>query len=93
MSQHTHHILLQPYASPIVHPIGGPLHRLMRSLITHESIQALGFLDWKRVEPMVETAFGRQDKAMMGVIFVIAQWVVLSKKFKIPSMRESRMLF
>ncbi|KAL8788671.1 MAG: hypothetical protein Q9195_007172, partial [Heterodermia aff. obscurata] len=75
----------QPYASPVVHPVGGPLHRLMSRLITRENIEALGFLDWNRVERMVERAFGRQDKAMMGVVFVIAQWVVLSRRFEMPS--------
>ena len=65
----------------------------MRSLITHENVGRLGFLDWKRVDPLVERAFDRQDKAMMGVIFVIAQWIVLSKRFQIPSMDESRMSF
>ena len=65
----------------------------MCSLITRETVEALGFLDWKRVDPMVERAFDRQDRAMMGVIFVIAQWVVLSKRFEMPSTRESQMLF
>ena len=64
----------------------------MHSLITHENIEALGFLNWNRVDPLVETAFGRQDKAMMGVIFVIAQWVVLSKRFEMPRARESEMM-
>ena len=91
--QRTDHVPLQPYASPVVHPVGGPLNRLMSRLITRENVEALGFLDWNRVDPMVETAFGTQDKAMMGVIFVIAQWVVLSKRFDMPSSRESGMLF
>lgn len=65
----------------------------MSRLITRENVEGLGFLDWNRVDAMVETAFGTQDKAMMGVIFVIAQWVVLSKRFDMPSSRESGMLF
>lgn len=89
----TDHMLLQPYASPVVHPVGGPLHRLMCQLVTRENIEALGFLDWSRVNGMLERAFDRQDKALMGVIFVIAQWVILSKRFKMPSMSESRSLF
>ena len=86
-------MLRQPYASPVVHPVGGPLHRLMYRLITRENIEALGFLDWSGVDGMVEGAFDRQDKALMGVIFVIAQWVILSQRFEMPSVGKSRMLF
>ena len=53
----------------------------MSRLITYENVQALGFLDWDRVGPMVDMAFDKQDKQLMGVIFVIAQWVILSKRF------------
>ena len=53
----------------------------MSSLITQETVEALGFLDWEQIEPMVGKAFATQDKRLMGVVFVIAQWVVFSKRF------------
>ena len=56
----------------------------MSRLIMQDTIEALGFLDWDEVGTMVGTAFETQDKRLMGVIFVIAQWVVLSQRFGVP---------
>ena len=65
----------------------------MSRLITRENIKALGFLDWVHVEPLVRSAFEAQDKPLMGVIFVIAQWVVLSQRFDIPAVGAGGLAF
>lgn len=62
----------------------------MSKLITEENVEALGFLDWAQVRPMVDVAFESQAKHLMGVVFAIAQWVVLSQKFGIAKATEAR---
>ena len=65
----------------------------MSRLITHANVEALGFLDWAQVGSMVESAFEKQDKILMGVVFVIAQWIVLSQRFQVPKASELDLLF
>lgn len=65
----------------------------MSRLITRVNVEALGFLDWARVGFMVVSAFEKQDKTLMGVVFVIAQWIVLSQRFQVPKASELDLLF
>lgn len=52
-----------PYTAPVVYAKGGPLHRLFTRLLTRESVDALGFLDWPILEESLDTGFG--EKAEM----------------------------
>lgn len=72
----------------MIHPIGGPLHRLMCQLITEESIGGLGFIDWDQTRTLVERAFTSQDEVLMGTMYVIAQWVALSRRFGVAKARK-----
>lgn len=72
----------------MIHPIGGPLHRLMCRLITEESIDGLGFIDWDQTRTLVERAFTSQDEVLMGTMYVIAQWVALSRRFGIAKAQK-----
>ena len=65
----------------------------MSRLVTRGNVDALGFLDWTQVCSMVESAFAKQDKILMGVVFVIAQWIVLSQRFQVPKASELDLLF
>ena len=53
----------------------------MCRLITEENIENLGFVDWEQSRTLVDRAFTSQDKIMMVTVYVIAQWVVLSRRF------------
>lgn len=70
-----------PYSAPISYPVGGPLHRLLDSLISKPSIERLGFIDWNRCKTVVRDAFERGSPMAMRYALVIAEWVVLSKRF------------
>ncbi|KAL9055061.1 MAG: hypothetical protein Q9206_003291 [Seirophora lacunosa] len=70
-----------PYSAPSLYPVGGPLYQLMKRLITRETVEALGFVDWVRTEGLVEKAFREQDQVALRSAFGIAQWVVLSQRF------------
>jgi asparagine synthase (glutamine-hydrolysing) len=81
-----------PYSAPLQYPIGGPLHTLMKKLITEENVNALGFLDWKAkrldgktLGEMADLAFGRKDKALFNLVICVAQWVVLGQRFGVTA--------
>ena len=45
-------------------------------------MEELGFVCWERVEWLVERAFGEEkDPGSMRTALVVAEWVVLSKRF------------
>ena len=64
----------------------------MCRLITEESIDALGFISWDQNRTLVDRAFTSQDKTLMGTVFVIAQWVVLSRRFGIAKAQKPEFL-
>ncbi|KAL8945569.1 MAG: hypothetical protein Q9222_007901, partial [Ikaeria aurantiellina] len=73
-----------PYSAPSVYPVGGPMYELMDKLITREGVEGLGFVDWQKVEGLVERAFESQEQVLLRSAFGIAQWVVLGQRFRVP---------
>lgn len=72
-----------PYSAPVVYPVGGPIHRLMKRLITEETVEGLGFLVSEGYEEGVERCFREQDPVGMRELFVVAQFVVLGRAFEV----------
>lgn len=77
-----------PYSAPLQYPIDGPLHRLMKKLVTEQNVRDLGFLDWsskklggRTLGEMVDLAFEREDKTVFTLVICVAQWIVLGKRF------------
>lgn len=71
-----------PYSAPTSWPVGGPLHHLLAGLLTKENAEGLGFVAWEKVEGLVDRAFGREGEARaLRVALIVAQWVVLGKRF------------
>ncbi|KAH9828479.1 asparagine synthase [Teratosphaeria destructans] len=71
-----------PYSAPTRYAAGGPLHALMRRLVSRESVEGLGFVSWEKVAGLVERAFGaEQDAASLRLVLVVAEWVVLGRRF------------
>ncbi|KAL8867531.1 MAG: hypothetical protein Q9174_005607 [Haloplaca sp. 1 TL-2023] len=73
-----------PYSAPSVYPVGGPMFQLMKRLVTREEVEELGFVEWSKVEGLVERAFEAQDQVALREVFGVAQWVVLGKRFGVP---------
>lgn len=82
-----------PYTAPVKYAANGPLHRLMKRLITRENISRVGFLDWtcdglevgkgRNLGDLVDAAFtgnGDQDR-VYRLVLCVAQWVVLTERF------------
>ena len=55
----------------------------MNQIITRENVERLGFLDWPKVDGLVEKAFGGQDALAMRFSIVVAQWVVIGQRFNV----------
>ncbi|TLS21787.1 uncharacterized protein PpBr36_09582 [Pyricularia pennisetigena] len=71
-----------PYTAPIKWPRDGPVNHLMKSLITHETIENLGFIEWEDARAWLETAFGDDaDSTSFRRLVIVASWVVLSQRF------------
>ena len=70
-----------PYSAPTAYPVGGPLHKLLSGIVTRANIEALGFVDWSRCEDLVRRAFEEGSAKAMRFVIVLAEWVVIGKRF------------
>ena len=75
----------QPFTAPHVYNTGGPLHKLLLRLLTPENVERLGFVDTQEAATLVERAFDSHDQNAMRMAFNVAQWIVLSKQFGVPT--------
>ena len=81
-----------PYSAPLRYPVNGPLHKLMKKLVTQQNVQELGFLDWesrklggRSLGEMVDLAFREREKSFFTLVICVAQWVVLMQRFGVKS--------
>ncbi|KAK4693692.1 asparagine synthase (glutamine-hydrolyzing), partial [Lecanoromycetidae sp. Uapishka_2] len=89
-----------PYSAPLQYPVNGPLHRLMKKLITKENIADLGFLEWipvshelgdgkKSLKDLVDIAFEEKEKSTFKLVICLAQWVILGQRFGVQTVNTS----
>lgn len=69
------------YAAPTKWPIGGALHNLFRDLITQKNVDDLGFVEWSEVKDLVKRAFVGGETRALRCANVLAQWVVIGRRF------------
>jgi asparagine synthase (glutamine-hydrolysing) len=78
-----------PFTAPYMFPVGGPLHELMERLVTRKNAARLGFVDVDAAVSLLDKAFVSQtcvgDGFALRMLFVIAQWVVLSQAFDVET--------
>lgn len=73
-----------PYSAPTKYPRDGPLHKVMSRLLTKEAVEGLGFVSWEVVGGLVDEAFGDNgDPKALRLALVVAEWVVLSRRFNV----------
>ena len=70
-----------PYSAPTSYPVDGPLHKLLASIVTKENIEHLGFIDWTRCDGIVDRAFKGKSAMAMRYSIVLAEWIILSRRF------------
>lgn len=78
-----------PYSAPPSWPANGPLHKLFSRLVTRETVEQLGFVDWDRVSNVVSEAFDNGNVSSFRLAASLAQWVVLSQKFRMKQAQAS----
>lgn len=89
-----------PYSAPLQYPINGPLHQLMKKLITEENVASLGFLEWapspqefggsgKSLGQLVDLAFAEKNTVAFKLVICLAQWVILGQKFGVQRVETS----
>jgi len=77
-----------PYSAPTKWPRDGPLHSLMNDLVTKDKVEQLGFVSWEKVGGLVDEAFGDAGSPKaMRLVLVIAEWIVLAKRFGVKTAR------
>ncbi|KAK4554227.1 hypothetical protein LTR86_008755 [Recurvomyces mirabilis] len=75
-----------PYSAPTTWPRDGPLHQLMKKLVTKENVELLGFVCWEKVGGLVDKAFGEKgDAKALRLAIVVSQWIVLAKRFGVKT--------
>ncbi|KAK1457549.1 asparagine synthetase [Colletotrichum cuscutae] len=86
-----YHRKKHPYSSPWKWPVGGPVQRMFRGLLTKEAVECLGFVDFGSISRCLETASGESgDPAAFRKILVVGAWGVLSQKFGVKPARSQR---
>jgi asparagine synthase (glutamine-hydrolysing) len=71
----------QMYVAPMRYAVDGPMHRKLKELVTKENVEALGFMDWEKMQGVVEKAIVDGDPLSFRAAVSAVQWVVLSKRF------------
>ena len=79
-----YHKRKHPYSAPLKYAVGGPLHRLIKELVTEEKVARLGFLASGSWGCLVDQAFSGNVSTFKLIIYV-AQWVVLSIRFGVET--------
>ncbi|KAI0474500.1 asparagine synthase [Xylaria cf. heliscus] len=75
-----------PYTAPLLWPKDGPMHQLFRRLLTKENVEAVGFLNWSRIENVVESAFGENaDISAFRSCLIIGSLVTISQRFGVAT--------
>ncbi|KAK5167962.1 uncharacterized protein LTR77_006529 [Saxophila tyrrhenica] len=74
-----------PYSAPTSYETDGPLHKLLGTLITEENVRQLGFVSWDVASTLLERAFVQKEALAARLAFVVAQWVVLARRFGIKT--------
>ncbi|KXH48873.1 asparagine synthetase [Colletotrichum nymphaeae SA-01] len=75
-----------PYSSPWKWPVDGHIHRMFRGLLTKETVEHLGFVDFGVISRCLDTAFGDDgDPGAFRKLVVVGSWVVLSQRFGVKT--------
>lgn len=74
-----------PYSAPVRYEVEGPLWKTLSRLVTRDSIERLGWLEWVGCEELLEKAFKGEDSHVMSfrLVLCLAQWVVLQRTFRV----------
>ncbi|PWY90451.1 asparagine synthetase [Aspergillus sclerotioniger CBS 115572] len=78
----------QPYVGPTKYKRKGPVYKILKKLVTEANVQVLGFLDWHRVQDGFVRAFRDHDTLSFKNTLMVAQLVVLGKRFGVKTAED-----
>ena len=84
ITDETYHRRKQPFLGPCQYAEDGPMHQVLKPLLTCENVDALGFVDWTQASQMLDKAFREKDPVSFRSAYLLAQFVVLSQRFNVP---------
>ncbi|KAK3175569.1 hypothetical protein K4F52_010161 [Lecanicillium sp. MT-2017a] len=71
------------FLAPIRWAKNGPLHLMFQRVLTQESVEELGFVNWPFVQDALERGFGEAaDGACFRAVIYAASWVTICNRFK-----------
>lgn len=79
------------YTAPTTYPVDGPVNRLLRRLVNKENVENLGFVEWAKIDRLMEVAFDPEGHEESGKVWawrqlvMVAQWVVLAHRFGVQT--------
>lgn len=74
----------KPFLGPNRFPEDGPIHRVLKRLLTWENVDRLGFIEWDQVTVLLDKAFKEKDSPSFRTALLVAQFVILSQRFNVP---------
>jgi asparagine synthase (glutamine-hydrolysing) len=80
-----YHRAKHPYSAPTSYETNGPLHELLSTIITEENVRQLGFVSWDITSTLLDRAFVKKEALAARLAFVVAQWIVLARRFGIET--------
>ncbi|PHH60124.1 hypothetical protein CDD81_2082 [Ophiocordyceps australis] len=81
-----YHRKKQSFLAPMSWPAHGPLHRLLKHILTRDAIDQLGFVDSDFVLSLMPGAFGpAADSNKLRTLSAVAAWIVLAQRMGIPT--------
>jgi asparagine synthase (glutamine-hydrolysing) len=75
----------KPYIGPLRFSENGPMHNVIRKLVTEANVAQLGFVDWEKTKGLVDKAFVEKDQLAFRGAMITAQFVVLAQKFGVKT--------
>ncbi|KAI6352785.1 hypothetical protein MCOR25_009301 [Pyricularia grisea] len=60
---------------------GGPIHKIITKLLTKENVEALGFLDWPKIQGHLAKAFDESGSQDFTPCLLAASFVVIGQRF------------
>ncbi|KAL4890992.1 hypothetical protein BDV59DRAFT_209333 [Aspergillus ambiguus] len=81
----------KPFMGPSQFKENGPLHQLINRLTSRDNVEALGFVDPEQVNVHVRKAFVEKNPISLRYAMLVAQFIVLSKRFCVKRATASLM--
>lgn len=79
-----------PFLAPTQWAKDGPLHRMLKMLLTQEAVEQLGFVGYAKIQEAMDVAWGEEaDPKSFRLLVYCGAWVTLSQRLGVAKADES----